>query len=315
MKKNYLDTVPKDDAWLLMRELQWSGQEKRKGLSPTEVQGLKHRLFHYEDDPQSEIEAYKNYFFNGDIETFIKESERIRFQDIIFYSPVQIFESMQFVISVAVTWLLEHPSNVKGSVAEYLSNTFNHILSPPDGLYLPDNITLKMFSYFFGSRYEKTREIQLTQDGTPFILNFTVDVEYLCLDLLSGIRHYVWGTKRKGNNTRYKYLIDYFLSIYPHLNPICFSRSVPVRSSFGIEDKITRGHYTHTRWLIASLHGIVTEFDLDDGYEPLESLIINDHEALEHLKTGMAKIQMPDEYYELEKFVLKHGEDCIYTSE
>lgn len=319
MDKSYLDDIPKDKTWVEHRKDQWVGQENKKGLSSSEIQGPRHRLFKYKDDPKSEIDAYEKYFLNGDIQEFIQESERVSFQDIIFFSPVQSFESMLKVISVTINWLIQNPDKIGSSkngkltIEEYLNFIFRYTLSPPYGNYFPDKLFSDMFIWLYGKEYEAVRNIQLSQDDKPFIFKFEIDVEHTCLNLLSGIHDYIWGIDNKESNASYKFLIDYFLSIYPRLNPICYSTELPPRSSFDIDSKITRGHYTHSRWLIASLNGVVTEFDLDDDDELLESLVINDEEAFAKLKDGMAMIKMPNEFYHLEKFVLEHGEDCIYA--
>lgn len=304
----YLEDVPTDKAWLARRMQLWLGQDEQKGMPAWEYQGLKDRLFQYHDDPTFEIEAYKNYFFTGDIDTFVKASERVRFADIIFYSPVQSFQSFLCVIEKAIEWLLKNPekmtySNVESiTIQEYLASIFRYILSPPNGTHLPDKITLATFFYLYGKKYTPTRAVSLTQGEEPFICTFEVDIESTCSYLRRGIRNYIWGGEDRGDNTRYKYLIDYFLSIYPYYDPINFSITDPSKSAL-------------SRWFIANLHNIVTiDYDLDENYDPLEALVINDQKSLTYLKEGMEKIKMPAEYYELEKFVLIHGEDCIEAS-
>jgi len=44
-------------------------------------------------------------------------------------------------------------------------------------------------------------------------------------------------------------------------------------------------------------------------------LVPSDAELLEKLREGLRMPAMPPEYYELEKFVIKHGYDCLYASE
>ena len=47
MKREYLNDVPKDTEWIEARKLQWFGQGEKKGLSATEIQGPRYRLFKY----------------------------------------------------------------------------------------------------------------------------------------------------------------------------------------------------------------------------------------------------------------------------
>lgn len=108
MNQDYLKDVPKDKAWQKRRMQLWLGQGDKKGLSAVEIQGLKHRLFPFHDEPQSEVEAYKNYFFEGDVSLFVKNSERVSFEELILYSPVQTFESLKHVLAEAVEWLVNN---------------------------------------------------------------------------------------------------------------------------------------------------------------------------------------------------------------
>jgi hypothetical protein len=303
-----LEDETTDKACLALRMQLWLGQDEQKGMPAWEYQGLKDRLFQYHDDPTFEIEVYKNYFFTGDIDTFVKASERVRFADIIFYSPVQSFQSFLCVIEKAIEWLLKNPEKMTYSntgpmtIQKYLASIFRCILSPPNGNHLPDHIILDMFFYTYGDIYQPTRKVKLTQGGNPFIYEFEIDVEDTCSNLRRGIRHYIWGGRDRGDNTRYKYLMDYFFSIYLYYDPINFSITDPSKSAI-------------SRWFIASLHNIATiDYDLDENHDPLEALVINDQKSLTYLKEGMEKIKMPAEYYELEKFVLIHGEDCIEAS-
>lgn len=313
MSTKYLDDIPAGEEWLAKRKQQWLGIGRS--------QGLKHRLFKYNDDPKKEQLAYKKYFFEGNVKTFIDESERVSVEDIIFLSPVQSLSAMQYVISEAVDWLLKNRNKVGSNkdrrltIDEYLAIVFRYTLYPPLGNYLPDNVTLDMFFWLFGDKYEKRREVVLIHGDTPYIFNLTVDVEHMCLGLQDGVRDYIWNQCDKRNSNRFKYLIDYFLSLYPHLDVVCFSKTIPSVSSFEVGASINEGSYLAQRWLIASLNNIVTEFDIDDDYEELEAIIINDQKAFDQLRTGIEEIVMPNEFYELEKFVLKYREGCISVSE
>ncbi|NRB40196.1 MAG: hypothetical protein HRU20_17310 [Pseudomonadales bacterium] len=78
MKVEYLNDVPKEDEWIAFRKLQWSGQGDKKGLSPTQIQGPRDRIFKSKDDSKSEIEAYENYFIFGDVQEFVKKSKKVK---------------------------------------------------------------------------------------------------------------------------------------------------------------------------------------------------------------------------------------------
>jgi hypothetical protein len=313
MNTNYLDDIPVSEEWLAQRKLEWLGDGSK--------QGLKHRLFKHGDSPKLEIAAYEKYFFEGDIHAFAMGSERISVEDIIYFSPVQSLSAIQCVISQAINWLLNNRNKVGSNnkrdltIDEYLAIVFRYTISPPLGNYLPDNVTLDMFFWLFGKKYEKRREVVLIGGDTPYILNLTVDVEHMCSRLQAGIRDYIWNQCDKRDSTRYKFLIDYFLSLYPYLNVVCFSKTIPPASSFEVGASINKGSYSAQRWLIASLNHIVTEFDIDNDYEELEAIIINDQKAFDQLRTGIEEIVMPNEFYELEKFVLKYREGCISVSE
>lgn len=311
MSKEYLKDVPKDKAWHKRRMQLWQGQGDKKGISPVEIQGLKHRLFPFRDEPVSEVEAYKKYFFEGDVSEFVDSSKRVHFDELILYSPVQTFESLKIVVDEAVDWLVNSQGS-RDSAEDVLTQFFRtSLINAPHGNFLPDQVFLELFNWVYGSSYEPGRKFCLASGGATIDLN--INVEHMSLFLLNGIRRYIWGIEK--SKSYFKKLIKYFLSIYPHYNKELFSRSMPSDSDFGVHSAINKGHYTKPRWLIASLNNIVTEYDLDEDYEPLEALRVNDPDALNELRDSMSKIKMPEEYYELERFVLSKGSDCINASE
>jgi len=303
LNKEYLKDVPKNKEWIEKREAFWYGHG--------EEQGLVHKLFKFKDDPVHEKEAFKKYFFEGDVQEFIKTGKRVHVGHILDFSPVQTFDSMRFVISSAVRWLARREKKNEGELEKQLTIKFNNIVSGWNSRYWPKQVTLDCFFYFFGNQYEAKRPVTLTEGPKPYILSFQPDVNSVCIQLLSGIRKHVWGSESDGDKSMFKELIPYFLNIYPLMNAKCYSKTIPPRSAFKIGESIGLQNHTHPRWLIASLHGIVTEWDTDDNYDPLPALKVNDPEALEQLKSGMKKITMPEEYYELEKLVLELGEDCL----
>ncbi|NRB40195.1 MAG: hypothetical protein HRU20_17305 [Pseudomonadales bacterium] len=193
---------------------------------------------------------------------------------------------------------------------KYLNNVLHNIITPPFGNYYPDSLSLEAFFWLFGPKFEPIRKIQLYDNGEIF--KFEIDVDKNCMNLLRGIRNYLWGMEEeKGNNYIYKDLLDYFLSIYPHYNIEFFSKNIQPSHSFKVGSKISRANYSYPRWFIASLNNIVTEWDLDDDYEELDSLIINDENFLKKLKSGFERLEMPEEYYKLENYVIDLGSQCL----
>lgn len=199
-------------------------------------------------------------------------------------------------------------------INETLTNFFrNDLIRSRHGDFWPDKVFLEFFLWVYGNTFESIRRLDLRSVEPIFALEFSVNVELIVSTLLDGIHEYIWGVQQF--SVRYSSLINYFCSAYPFYNQAFFSKAIPPDSYFSIDQPITKGYYTLPRWLIASLNNIVTEYDLDEDYEPLEALRVNDPVALKELMNGMSKIKMPEEYYELERFVLSKGSDCINASE
>jgi hypothetical protein len=76
--------------------------------------------------------------------------------------------------------------------------------------------------------------------------------------------------------------------------------------------KYFRKYWIWNRWLLTTLNGFISEYEEE---EEIEELICNDEAALIQLREGINALDMPEEFYRLQEFVLKHEGDSLYASE
>lgn len=293
----------KDPVWLSAREKQWDT----------------HKAQWLYDFSKKEVELRRSYFFDGDIDLVIGAGDKFfTLHSLIWLSPFDDIQPVLKNISKYWAWVLKDPE--KRDYWEHIKDLderfiyqFNCILCPKDDSLHP-NVSKGLFFWLYGNTFEKDRCVVLT-DGEPSItIPVSFDVNDQCFYLLNGILNCLWRNDTTYDLDVFKSFIPYFLSIYPHMSPMCFSTLLPEEREFFSEDreKYKQSWFFSNRWLLTMLNGYITEYEEE---EDIEELVCNDHEALKQLKDGLNNLKMPPEFYRLQEFVLKHKGDSLYASE
>ena len=293
-----------DAAWITDREKKW------KKLFGRWIDGAS----------EKEIAARREYFFEGDIDVYINGVQRPGLYDVISDSPFVDVDLVLECIAKYWAWVLDKPNSRDRSeqfpnVEQRFQFHFHAVYSRKDDNLHP-NVCIGLFRWLYGKSYENSRVVELCHDGNNISIPVLIDVDNLCLNLLNGIIEYLWRQDVGENTCIFKSLIPYFLSIYPHMSPMCFETKLPETDEFESNGKkYYRKYWLWNRWLLSTLSGFISEYEEDEEDEEIEELVCNDEDALAQLKDGLEGIQMPEGFYRLKEFVLKHEGDSLYASE
>lgn len=273
----------------------------------------------FSGEPTSELGVIREYFYYGNIQKYLADSKLIVDMMVFEATPFTKLEDYLDNIKIYWEWVLEYPqergnkANLERSVSERLLGKMQYYAL--ESAYLTYELKRDLFFWFFGKAYCSERLFPMPLGPDQWQPEITLDVDWVCSILMSCIRKYLMGYEgHHEENLNGQDYIDYFLSIYPHMSAKCFALNCCTDRFYeenGKQINLT-GYQFSNRWFIAGLHNILTVCEEE---EEIDRLVIHDQKALNYLKECLDNIDMPNEYYELEKFVIKHGEDCIDASE
>lgn len=291
-----------DPQWLADREKKW------QQLAAAWLSG----------ESEKELVARKNYFFEGDIDKYIENVEKTSLYYVISDSPFKDVNAVIDSISKYWCWVLKAAQSREQSeqfsdINKRFNSNLHAIFSYKDDNLSPE-VCIGLFFWLYGKSYRKDRTVTLKNNDCTVTIPIEIDVNEFSHNLLDGILNYLWRTDQGINICIFRSFIPYFLSLYPNMSPVFFSTVLPDQQEYISDDgkKYQLSCFIWHRWLLTTLNGYITDYEKD---EDIKELICNDDEALAQLKNGLNTLKMPDEFYRLQKFVLKHKGDSLYASE
>ena len=292
-----------DAQWLAKREKQWRIEAATLG----------------DDLEDQEFEARRHYFMTGDIDHYIENTDYDQFTIVISYAPFYEVAPLLHNISRYWQWVLEAPKARGGATHLPLEECFDSGVSwlfLYNTNYMSAKLCRELFDWLYGDTYEPTRVLTLDDGTKQSSYQFTIDPADIAQKLMSRIIKYLWHRdKVKGDHIdMYKELIPYFLSAFAHMPALYFDSKLPRKDEFTDKDgtKHSIKYWITNRWLFTTFNGYITEYEEDYG---ITELVCHDPQALDQLKQGLAKLDLPSEYYQLEAFVHKHKDESLYASE
>jgi len=295
-------TYLQDSTWLAEREKKWQLMSKQW-------------LSSVSDDQR---QARRDYFFTGDIEQCILNVDDPSLYTVISDVPLIDVNLVVDNITRYWFWVMDSPDTRDRfrqfpDIDERFIFHFHAIFSLKDDNLHPD-ICTGLFFWLYGETYQQDRVVTIKHNDRTATIPVNVNVNELSFSLLSGIIDYLWGKDEGENICIFKSFIPYFLSLYPHMSPCCFSTTLPDKSEFIDNDgkQYSRAWYIWNRYLLTTINGFITKYEVDDG---IDELVCNDDDALKQLKEGLNALQMPEEFYRLQEFVLKHKGESLKASE
>lgn len=300
-------SIPTESEWLEKRENEWAGYEEN--------------TFFTGNTPKKEVMAYSEYFLNGDIKAFTDKTIP-HMASLIYLSPVQSLDDLKLVIESSLRWSLANAENPEWRMRNhgYNGDWDTFLMSVVENCYIANSqfssdyrLWLDMFKWIYGTKYDPTRVVELVAGEPHSRIHVKFNIAKTCNVLSRGIKGYLFYENERETGERFKHLVDYFLSLYPHCNPVFFSKQLPSSSKVKIEGVTYRkGAYIQQRSFLAAINNILTPYDEADGRT---ELVPSDPDLLDKLRKGLKQPTMPPEYYELEKFVISKGYDCLSASE
>ena len=267
----------------------------------------------------------------------------LRFENAFYWGGASNLETLVERLTVFTEWVLEDRSHRALKLSEFngqddqsLDKRFSGVLSclfGELGNFLSNRVWQEVFSWFYGERFDPNRQFPLTfgkEQWRPELLFNASKYGYAKDDFLFNVLsktnfyffrdrkdHYLYREDEGGDYdyfARYKLLVGYLLSMFIHLNKACYSLKRYKRHMK--DENGNRVNYwawqSRMRIFIANMNGIFYEDELDDNGKPFAS---RDPELFESFRKEFSQLNLPEEYYRLEQFVIKHGEDYIYASE
>lgn len=289
-----------DPEWIAEREEKWR----------------KFEIEYLDESSPAEISARKAYFFTGDVNHILNDKFSISLIEVISNTP---FKKLDLVIdSITIYWVWVNESPGTRDWFQRYPNLNERFLVGAEAAFsitndhLDPGLCVELFHWLYGKEYTIERKLTLITNSDNNIV-IDINVNQFCQYLMSGLIRYIWHNEINKNIKLYKALIPYFLSIYPHMSPECFSTTLPKKYKYRKNGQTyNKSWLLMNRWLLTSINGFITEYEEEDD---IEELISNDDAALQQLKKGLDELKMPDEYYQLQEFVLKHKGDSLYASE
>ncbi len=291
-----------DKAWIAEREEKWKVYSNR----------------YFFDVPEKESQFARSYFFDGDIRHLMTDEYQSTLTDVISTSPINDTSVVIESISKYWFWVLEKPDSRDRyentpDIEERFLYHFNSVFSPKGDYSHPD-VCIGLFHWLYGDSYKSDRVRTLTHQGKTVVIPVKIDVDALTNSLMYGIIDYLWTKEDDENICIFKDFIQYFLSIFPYMSPICYDTRLPRAKSLdgSVNNRKLRKCCLANRWFLTTLNGFISEYEEEAGIEELKC---NDDEAFAQLKEGLSNLKMPEEFYRLQEFVLKHEGDSLYASE
>ena len=194
------------------------------------------------------------------------------------------------------------------------------------GQFLTNETWQEVFLWLYGNSFNENRQFPLTfgQDQWRPPTLFANDLGYsrdaFFFNILSSVDDYFFCDDESEYDyyLRYKPLVEYLLSMFLHLNKSCYE--LKRFKQHTTDENGKRVNYSGWQYMmrtfIAHMNGICIyddyDYDLGDSDEPFSR---RDPELFLNFRKKFSQLNLPEEYYRLEQFVIKHGEDYIYASE
>lgn len=255
-----------------------------------------------------------------------KRDNFLSFCLVFFIGDEASLDALKHRLRVFTEWVMQDPEfrgtpaiDFKNeiSLAERFSRIF-YSLFHDFSAFFTNEIWQEVFLWIYGEKFDPNRQFPMTfgaeqwrpelwpQDNTAFYL----DNHYF--NILSNVDRYFFISSEDEYDyyARYQPLVRYLLPLLPKLNKACYRIE-----RFKNFEKDQNGNVVNyngwqamIRRFIAHMHGIYDSYELEDNGLPIPP---RDPELLAYFKQEFAKLDMPTEYYSLEKFVLEKGSEYL----
>jgi len=259
----------------------------------------------------------------------------LSFEVAVFFGGKQSLDAFVYRLTTFTEWVMEDREFRGMNRLDYnrdlkketFEKRFSYILLTligGKGDFLPDDVWQQVFLWLYGDTYDPSRQFPITfgeEQWCPELFSagsLGIRDNFL-FRVLSGSAKYLF--RDDGDEYDYfkrgKPLVNYLPSVLPHLNKACYVLKRYKRRNFDEHGNPV----SYSSWqaimrgFIAKMNGVRPSWELEELEDENEPVFKRDPEMFEWLKIEMNKLDLPEEYYQLEEFVLKHGENYLDASE
>jgi hypothetical protein len=257
-------------------------------------------------------QAAYNHFFNGGIVELLESNLAPNgFGTIIENTPAITSDELIQEITDYYFWFKEDESRMdywhrRPDMVEILSSGYLHLFTSPA---LNKIVARDLFYWICGRSYELDRKILFEKDDSYSEVNFQIEPNKMSFDLVSHLTDHFWRKERRDRLSAFQ-VKEYFYSVYPHMDEVCFSIEIPEDEDFEHDGKSYRKAWVEfNHRFIALLNGYLTDFET---FEEIEEWHCYDLEGLEIFKEELSKVKMPPAYYKLEEYILSFEQGHIF---
>ena len=257
-------------------------------------------LYYHPDLAKPQERAMLDYFETGDYQKYISNETYIDPYVAMYFAPQDDLAHLKQRLEVTWHWVIEstnHKENNFKLDKNSIEDRHNKVLG---GLFFKygqmysSRFFADVFLYFYGDNYTEDRKSPIAIGPDKIRANLNVDPTSLGTQLASGIADYLFQREPEllFDTQRYKYLIDYFISILPFIDEACFALVMDGRKKQGSNS--AKQH--RMRGLLVPLYGYTTKYESEDGFlEPQ----VNDKESRDYLKSKIESMSMSDSFVNL----------------
>lgn len=265
---------------------------------------------------KNDIKAVKQYFKSGDLEKYLASGCKIQPNFVLFLFPKPTFDEVISRLKIYWDWVLDDKANRLNdehknfaSLDEYFMRVFGFLFDYQYGNHYSNELIADVFHWAYGPTYDPEWQFPITFGPDDWRPHVSVNVNEMGTRLINGLDNCCFSDQQSQyyNDSRYAHFVDYCLSLFPLLDTDCYATKYFDRRHKENGKRTGKRTYQHRmRGFLCHMNGIAPQEEDDVGIK-YPDLIINTPEVVEKLRDGIAKLELPDEYHKLIKFILKHG--------
>jgi hypothetical protein len=257
-------------------------------------------LYYHPDLSKPQGKAILEYFENGDFQKYISDEIYIDPYVAMYFAPQENLTHLEQRLEATWNWAIEnskHSENNFDLTNNSIEDRFNKVLG---GLFFKygemysSGFFADVFLYFYGKEYSPMCKSPVAIGPDKVQPTLTINPTSFGTQLAYGIRDYLFQRKPEllFDTQRYKYLIDYFISLLPFIDEVCYAPELENRKKRGNNS----AYQNRIRGLLLPLYGYPTKYERKDGFlEPQ----VNDEKARDYLKSKIEGLTMPDSFLKL----------------
>jgi hypothetical protein len=294
----------RNPEWIALREAEWQ-------------EHVEYRL-KQDGYTKGQIQAVKDFSFSGDIATLLQKLKRKKFpflmSELLQYAPFNKRAEFDFVVQYyCENYLAHHVSEglikldiAKGELASYLVRLLYRLENP----FIGRMFSTEVINMLFGHEYRDQKieyPVEFAIVGKPEI---SINPNTLIQDLLPRFRDYLFDKERHKNYAEYKTMVNYCLSLFPHIDTYPFTLKLLENKYYGdkfdYDPCLNQGTF---RMFFANIYGYTHDYNEEGEFG------FFDPELQEYMKSKIEGMNLGSEYNAMIDMIHRHKGKVLFVSE